>query len=105
MFTFLHKTCSQTLFQGETVIVFKNIVSPKFIIQNYPVLMELIDGSEFDVTLDVLDLFILWMVYEKSNVKKSPFKTYIKSFSKESSIPFSVGQNGKPTFLNLYRNI
>ena len=67
--------------------------------------MELIDGSEFDVTLDVLDLFILLMVYEKSNVKKSPFKTYIKSFSKESSIPFSVSQNGKLIFFNLYRNI
>ena len=66
--------------------------------------MKLIDGSEFDVTLDVLDLFILWMVYEKSNVKKSPFKTYIKSFSKESSIPFSVGQNGKFS-LNFLKNL
>ena len=81
--------------QGETVMVFKNIVSPKYIIQNYPVLMELIDGSEFDLTLDVLDLFILWMIYEKSNTMKSPFKAYIRSFKKESSIPFSVDQNGK----------
>ena len=76
-------------------MVFKNIVSPKYIIQNYPVLMELIDGSEFDLTLDVLDLFILWMIYEKSNTMKSPFKAYIRSFKKESSIPFSVDQNGK----------
>ena len=82
------------IIQGETVMVFKNIVSPKYIIQNYPVLMELIDGSEFDLTLDVLDLFILWMIYEKSNTMKSPFKAYIRSFKKESSIPFSVDQNG-----------
>ena len=76
-------------------MIFKNIISPKYIIQNYPVLMELIDGSEFDLTLDVLDLFILWMIYEKSNTMKSPFKAYIRSFKKESSIPFSVDQNGK----------
>ena len=61
--------------QGETVMVFKNIVSPKYIIQNYPVLMELIDGSEFDLTLDVLDLFILWMIYEKSNTMNANGKT------------------------------
>ena len=85
-------------------MIFKNIISPKYIIQNYPVLMELIDGSKFDVTLDVLDLFILWMVYEKSNPKKSLFKAYIKSFSKESSIPFSVGQNGKANFIDFSQN-
>ena len=65
-----------------------------FILTKCPDITDIVEDSPYDMTLDVHDLLILWLLLEREKGKKSKYFHFLKFLPKNNSCPLAFPSDG-----------